>query len=384
MANNFGRVNQALRIDNGLRSATVLLVAFALLAAWTVWAFTARVKRYEVSDSARLEISGAAYPVQANAAGRLVKSNFTLGKEVQTGEILAELDSDEERLNLQEQRTHLASLEPQIAALRSQINSESAGQTDDQRVLGFSAEAARAQYKEADTQARLATQEADRANRLHVEGILSDADAQRAQAQAQSRRDAADNLRVAISKLEPEMQAHERDRDVRQKQILVEIAKLEAETATSDASIHRLEDELERRRIAAPVAGRLAECATLRPGAHISEGQQLGVILPSGKLQVVAEFDPSAALGKVRPGQRGAVRLQGFPWAQYGTIAARVSRVADEIRDGKVRVELAVTNAAHSRIPFQHGLPGSVEVEVERLSPAALVLRSAGQAIGAH
>ena len=33
-------------------------------------------------------------------------------------------------------------------------------------------------------------------------------------------------------------------------------------------------------------------------------------------------------------------------------------------------------------IPLEHGLPGSTEVEVERVSPALLVLRAAGQFLG--
>ena len=49
------------------------------------------------------------------------------------------------------------------------------------------------------------------------------------------------------------MQVHERDRDIRLKQILVEIAKLEGDAATSGASIHRLESDLEQRRIVAPI-----------------------------------------------------------------------------------------------------------------------------------
>ncbi len=384
MANSFGRVNQALRADSGSASIVALLVAFVLLGAWIAWAFAAKVTRYEVSDSARLEVSSAVYPIQANITGMLVSSRLLLGREVKAGEVLAELDSDDQRLSLQEQRTRLASIEPQMAALRSQIGSENSGQTDDRRVLGFSTEEAKAQYQEALTQAQLASQEADRAKRLHAEGILSDADAQRTQAEAQSKRESAENLRIAISRLDPELQVRERDRDVRVKQILVDIAKLEADAAASTASIRRLENDLERRQIRAPISGLLGECAPLRLGAHIGAGQQLGVIVPSGRLQVVAEFEPSAAIGKVRPGQFASVRLQGFPWAQYGTISARVSRVADEIRDGKVRVELAVNTAAHSRIPFQHGLPGSVEVQVERVSPAVLILRSAGQLIGAH
>ncbi len=340
--------------------------------------------RYEVSDTARLEINGAGYPVQADQAGMLVASSLVLGREVKAGDILAELDSQPQRLSLQEQRAHLASLQPQIAALRAQMSSEDQGRSDDRQVLGFSADAARAQFKEAVTQAQLATQEAERAAKLHAEGIMSDADTQRAQSEAQSKREAAENLRLAVSRLEPELQVHERDRDVRQKQTLVEVAKFEADATVSAAVIQRLESELERRKIIAPISGRLGECAALRLGTHIAEGQQLGMILPAGRLQVVAEFTPSAALGKLHPGQTAAVRLQGFPWAQFGVISARVSRVADEIRDGKVRVELAVISGGRSRIPFQHGLPGSVEVQVEQVSPATLVLRSVGQAMGSH
>jgi hypothetical protein len=119
-------------------------------------------------------------------------------------------------------------------------------------------------------------------------------------------------------------------------------------------------------------------------GSHITEGQRLGVILPGGTIEVVAEFSPSAAMGKIHPGQKGSMRLDGFPWAQYGAVSARVSRVAGETRDGKIRVELAVTSAPSSRIELQHGAPGTVEVEIERTSPAALLLRSAGALVGAQ
>jgi membrane fusion protein (multidrug efflux system) len=60
-----------------------------------------------------------------------------------------------------------------------------------------------------------------------------------------------------------------------------------------------------------------------------------------------------------------------------------VSNVAGEIRDGKVRVELNLMNSGSLPINLQHGLPGSVEVEVERLTPAKIVLRAAGQMITA-
>ena len=95
----------------------------------------------------------------------------------------------------------------------------------------------------------------------------------------------------------------------------------------------------------------------------------------------VAEFRPAAALGRIRPGQAARLRLEGFPWVQYGSLAARVSRVGSELRDGRIRVELDVPPQSSSRIPLQHGLPGAVEIEVERVAPATLLLRLAGRLV---
>jgi hypothetical protein len=73
------------------------------------------------------------------------------------------------------------------------------------------------------------------------------------------------------------------------------------------------------------------------------------------------------------------MRLEGFPWTQFGSVAATVTTVASEVRDGHIRVELALNSPVSSRIPLQHGLPGAVEVQVEKISPASLVLRMGGQ-----
>ena len=62
-----------------------------------------------------------------------------------------------------------------------------------------------------------------------------------------------------------------------------------------------------------------------------------------------------------------------------GTIAGHVLTTGEEIRDGHVRVECDVDAVNKSFIPAQHGLAGALEIEIERLSPAALVLRLAGE-----
>lgn len=384
MASSFHRTSQSLRLDRGIWSLTAFAVAITLTIAWLVWAFKAVVVRYEVSDSARLEVDVAPYPIEAQIAGKLIASRLVLGQEVRAGEVLVELESRSEQLSLNQERIHRALLAPQLAALRSEVSSDEQGNAAERAAVTVAVGGAEAQRRQAETQAALAEEEAARANRLRNEGLIPEAEARRANADAQSKRAAVESMKASVARLEPELQIRRRDREATAAETRADIARLESEAATSAANAKRLEFEIENRRIRAPITGRLSECAALRPGAYITAGQQLGIIVPRSKMQVVAEFSAEAALGKIHPGQNAVVKLEGFPWAQFGTLSARVVRVAGEIRARKVRVELAVKAPDGSHIPLQHGLPGSVEIEVERISPAVLLLRSAGQAVGAR
>lgn len=384
MDRTFHRVSQSLCSDSGMRSASGIVLCLLLAAGWILWSFDARVNRYEVSDNARLEVGGSGYPIQADLSGQIVSSSLAIGKQVKQGEALLVLDSAKERLSLAEEKTKLASLRPQLAVLRTELESQAKGGADERQVLSWSAREAQAKYQQADAQAVLAEQEAHRAELLRESGIIAEAEAQRTKALAQQYRAAADSLRISMGSLRPQLRVREADRDLHIKEIYSEIAKLEAQEQTSAVAIEQLEYEIERRTVRATVSGKLIECAELRPGAYVSEGQKLGVIASKGSIQVIANFLPAAAFGKLHPGQQAVLKLNGFPWTQYGTVPATVSRVAGEVRDGEVRVELAVNANRPSRIPLQHGAPGTVEILVGRISPAALLLRSAGHFVGAN
>ncbi len=94
---------------------------------------------------------------------------------------------------------------------------------------------------------------------------------------------------------------------------------------------------------------------------------------------MVAEFEPMRAVGRIRPVQTARLRLEAFLWTEYGTVSLRVRRVASETRNGTLRVELELHGVPSRNILLQHGLPGRVEVEVERVSPWTLLLRAAGR-----
>ncbi|MGH9721233.1 MAG: HlyD family secretion protein, partial [Bryobacteraceae bacterium] len=239
-------------------------------------------------------------------------------------------------------------------------------------------EEARERLRAAEAPARYAENELARLERLHAERLVSNRDYQQGNSEAQRTRAAAESLKLALVRIEQEQSTRDRDRAASLDQIHAQIARLQGQLRGSEAAVKRLNADVERYVVRAPASGRLGEVAVLRTGSVVQPGQRLGVIVPAGRLIAVAQFAPSSAIGRIRPGQPARLRLDGFPWAQYGTVDAAVLRVANEIRDGAVRVELAVAAQSNPRIAIEHGLPGSIEVAVERVTPFTLLLRTAG------
>jgi len=378
MASTFFRSVRSLEADNSRRSYLALALAASLLALWIVWFFLARVSVYAVTNKAELEVDRAAHPVESVVSGRVVATHLVLDQEVKAGDVLVELDSGAQQFQLTEEKTQLAGANPQIHSREEEIASEEQALVQDQQASKDALEEARAHYREAEAAAQFAQAESERIRKMYNAGVVAELDLNRSVADAQQRRAAADSQRYAVDRLEGEQRTRSNERRAHIEQLTSELNKLRGDRATAGVTMERLEEEVDRRYIRAPIDGRLGEVAPLRIGAVVHEGDKLAAVIPAGKLRVVANFDPPAALGRIRAGQHARLRLEGFPWAQYGSVTATVTNVASEIRDGSIRVEMALDANSGSRIPLQHGLPGSVQVQIETLSPASLVLRTAG------
>lgn len=382
MAVAFAQSMRALTADRGRWSWTGLLVVCMLLGAWGTWFVGARVAVYEVTQSARLEVDQAVYPIATPVAGRIVATHLVVGRAVQAGEVLAELDAEASRLQYEEARTQLVALKAQREARHQEKLAEQAAQEHERQAAGAALAERRAQHHEATIAARAAAEQAAIYNRLHRRGLASRLERLRTRSDADQKQAAAEALHLAISRLESDQRTQDSDRTARLTQFSREVTRLDGEIHTVEATLARLAHTIDQTRVRAPIAGHLGEVDTLQPGAVVRQGDTLGVVLPAGTLRVVANFPPAIALGRVRPGQPARLRLDGFPWAQYGSLAATVTSVATETRHGVIRVELHLEPQAPTAIPLQHGLPGTVEVEVERISPSTLVLRGVGKHFG--
>ena len=379
MSTPFSRSTHSLAADGFRYSLLGIILAAALLSAWATWFFIARVTLYEVSAEARLEVSKAAHSVEAQVTGRVRATHLVLGQEVQSGDVLVELDGDAQRLQLKEERARLAALTSQPPKLHSEIMAEEAAKHEDQQAGRIELDQARARHREAKTTMQLRVQEAKRTESLYARSAASELDALRAKTEARRNRETTDILRLEVSRLERDLRTRVNDRQTRLHRLRLYVTQSEGQIAVTRATIERLEYEIERHYIRAPVAGRLGEVATLQVGTVVHEGAKIGAVIPPGTLKVVTDFLPSAALGRIHAGQPARLHLEGFPWTQYGAVSATVASVGSEVRDERVQVELAIHPDSASPIPLQHGLPGTVEVKVDSVSPAVLVLRTAGQ-----
>jgi multidrug resistance efflux pump len=378
MAATFSRTLRSLEAD-GPRHRAITLLILALLIMWAVWSFRGRVRVYEVTQEARLEVDSAAHPVAVPVDGRVVETRLAIGRAVRAGAVLIVLDAEAQRLAIRERRARQGALAVRLDALRREIEAEREAGAAQREERAIAIAVARAQVAEAEARARLAGRQLERLAALRARRAASDEEFQKAGAEAEASRAAVRALALVTDRIGQDQRVQEGDRKTRLAKLEREAVGLRGESAIAEAAIAALEHEAALHVIRAPVSGRVGEVAAeLRAGSVVRAGERIGCIIPPGAPRAVALF-PVAAVGRVRPGQAARLRLDGFPWTQYGTLPATVAGVGDEARGGVIRVELTLAPDPASAIPLGHGLPGSAEVEVERVSPATLVLRAAGQ-----
>lgn len=142
--------------------------------------------------------------------------------------------------------------------------------------------------------------------------------------------------------------------------------------------------------VVAPVDGTL-EAILVRPGDVIQSGQALGRLVPKGApLQVVA-FLPEKDRAFVKPGDETRLELDQLPYAEFGTLKARVVRIASDlasaqeieeamgqagkVEGGNYRVELELLEVKRPiRAPLRTGMLMNVRFTLRKQRPITLFL----------
>jgi membrane fusion protein (multidrug efflux system) len=376
MSTPFSRTLRSLEADRHPRSKSSVALALLLLA-WGVWFFLGRITVYEVSQTARLEVQYAVHPVAALVTGKVSSSRLTIGRRVNVGDLLVELDDRAVSRAVAERSSRRDALIARRFALQQETKAEKEALETQAKGRRAALAEANAQLDEAKIRTRLANAELRIMTPLRSKQAVSESEFLKIQAGAQIGQAQVNALSLSVTRLEQDRLALERERCSRLAKLERESVELEGEVAIEEASIRRLEHDLSLHSIRAPVDGFLGEAIDLNVGAVVRAADKLGSVVPEGQLRAVAMF-PATAVGRVQPGQNARLRLEGFPWTQFGSLPATVSQVANEPSAGSIRVEFSLEPNSGTAIPLEHGLPGYAEVAIEQVSPAEAVLRAAG------
>ncbi|AKT42427.1 HlyD family secretion protein [Chondromyces crocatus] len=371
----FHRALQALESDSFRTTLIVSVIGGALIAAWSCWLFCGSLPVYAVSTQARIEVVPAPFPVQSPVRGRLTALHVDIGDEVTVGTLLFELDSVTEQLELKTAERRLAALHLELAPLRRKAGAVADAATRQREAARFSGLQAEARLEEVKAAEGYLESNTRSVMALAQQGAVAELERRRATSELEQVIASRRSSQLEVVRKGLETRVGHADRQAALAEIEHEIATREGLCAELEVRIEALQHEIARRTFRAPVDGRVGDLARLQLGAWVEAGDRMAAIVPPGSYQILAEFEPDTALGRIRPGLPSRVHLEGFPWTQFGRVEGHVVRTSSEVRDGRIRVALSIEHV-NPVIPLQHGLPGVAEILVESSSPAEQILRA--------
>ena len=81
--------------------------------------------------------------------------------------------------------------------------------------------------------------------------------------------------------------------------------------------------------VIAPAGGRVSLQSYWSRGQHVSVGSILASIVPEGKTEVLGRMQvPSSGFGRVKQGQRVNVKLNGFPYMEFGVLKGTIRSIS--------------------------------------------------------
>ena len=355
-----------------------IVVLATLTAIWLVAALVVPVPVHVISTQARLITSQRPMPIHAPVALPVKRVLVDVGDRVSAGQLLLELDGGALPEQIEQTQTSLAAALREIAALERQTSSRNA-------VLAHSGDSAEADRRRvqaelavAESQLTLAQADWGRSARLGADGVLSAADLEYRRAAVSEAENRVSGLRASLDLQRARARLFDEEQQVALATIAEAVAKRQVEIASLRAELQKLRTDLQRTRVTAPVSGSIGGLAEIGAGAVVDSAQWLLTLVPNAEFEVEAYFDPRA-LGQLRLGQMGRLRLDSFPWASYGLVGAKLSRLGSEADNELTLARFEVVLASDSNIPLQNGLLGQLEVEVRRVPAAVLLLEVIGR-----
>jgi hemolysin D len=163
---------------------------------------------------------------------------------------------------------------------------------------------------------------------------------------------------------------------------------LEAALKSTETQLKLAESQVSLTSVTMPVAGIVADIKIANAGEVVNVGQLVATVVPDGVPLVVEAAVPNRDVGFVKPGIEGRIKVEAYPFQQFGTLRGRVRTVLPGLgRDNNftVRMELLDTRLASgdTPLPLFPGLAVDAELFTARQRLITMILGSPSAADGA-
>jgi membrane fusion protein, hemolysin D len=348
----------------------LLAIICVFAAAALAWSYFGRIDIIAIAQG-KFQPTGRVKIVQPLDTGKVLASYVENGKHVQQGDVLVELDPSEGAAEVEQFRTGFASYRAEALRRRIAIDAARAKQTAkappiaweadvplpirlrEERVIASDLGQLNAQVASLNAQANQKRAERERLQstivaqkqlvatqqeRVSMRSSLveksagSRADLLNAVETMQYQQTALVQQIGQLAEAEANLAVIARDTDKAYETFISENAQklAEAERQADDVAqkLAKSAAKLDHMTLRAPLSGTIQASSVTTVGQVLTSGEEIMRIVPEDAVLEIECYLPNQDIGFVKEGQDAVVKIESFPFTRYGTINARVTRVA--------------------------------------------------------
>ncbi|TAH19009.1 MAG: HlyD family efflux transporter periplasmic adaptor subunit [Cytophagales bacterium] len=121
----------------------------------------------------------------------------------------------------------------------------------------------------------------------------------------------------------------------------------------------------------APIAGKVSFFKFWSENQYVNEGTEIMFVKPENQVPFAYSYVNSDNFGKIKIGQQARIRLDGYPFKEFGVINGTVVAKSEIARDGKYMVKLSLLQGLKTtydkQLDFTQDMQGEVHIITEDL-----------------
>lgn len=378
--------------------------------AFAAWAWFGQIDEVATATG-KLVPKGEAFQVHPIELGKVAKVAVSEGEQVKAGQVLLELETEiatneverlknllfaaqTERVQVQgllDQMRLQAQTQAAIAQAEIQAKTVTIGQAEltianQQTLLTQLQEDAKAQETRLARLQPLSQEGAIPRERLfEAEQSLRNRERTLTEGQGslQSAQAEAERLRTEMTEKHARVTQLQLEAEQQKQQLEIRLTEIQAKIAETETLLQTAKTKLNQRYLYAPVDGTVLSLNVRQHGEVVQPGQTIAELAPQGKPLVLSAILPSREAGFVKPDLTVQVKLDAYPFQDYGVVSGRVISISPDSKPheqlGPVyRIEVELSRNAIDRhgakISFQPGQTATAEIVTRQRRIADVLL----------